>query len=167
MKHRAFIGLGSNIEPERYLPVAVSELTSLGEIVSVSEVYQSAAVGESNQSDFLNAAVLWETDLTPLQVCDALREIEHRMGRVRDPHNKNAARTIDLDLVLYDDAVMAVGHRRIPDTEILTQSYLAVPLAELDRDYVHPEARETLGAIADNLLIDGQKLIHRPDVRLR
>ncbi|MCA9074149.1 MAG: 2-amino-4-hydroxy-6-hydroxymethyldihydropteridine diphosphokinase [Planctomycetaceae bacterium] len=167
MSHRAFIGLGSNIEPELHLPHAVTELAQLGEVVAVSHVYESPAVGDVNQPNFLNAAVLLETEHSPTELCGVLREIEQRMGRLRDPLNVNAARTIDLDLVLYDDLTTTVGSRRIPDPDILTRSFLAVPLSEVDRTYVHPETGETLEVIAARLRTTGTELTERSDLDLR
>ena len=167
MNYRAYIGLGSNVEPQRYLAEAVVRLSTLGEVAAVSGVYESAAVGDAGQPNFLNAAVLLRTKLSAARLCDALRDIEVQLDRVRDPHNRNAPRTIDLDLVLFDDAVLTIGHRRIPDPDILARAFLAVPLAELDPDVLHPETGEPLTAIAERVRKTGTALHARPDVNLR
>ncbi|MBX3439533.1 MAG: 2-amino-4-hydroxy-6-hydroxymethyldihydropteridine diphosphokinase [Planctomycetaceae bacterium] len=168
MIHRAFIGLGSNIDPERYLPAAVQELSTLGSVDAVSCVYESAAEGDASQPHYLNAAILLSTELTAEQLCGAeLPAIEARLGRVRDPTNKFAARTIDLDLVLFDDVVAIVGQRRIPDPDILKRSFLAVPLAEVDGFYIHPEVGENLSVIAEQVRQHGTSLLLRGDVCLR
>jgi 2-amino-4-hydroxy-6-hydroxymethyldihydropteridine diphosphokinase len=165
--HRAYIGLGSNIEPQRYLAAAVARLSLLGEVAAGSCVYESEAVGDAGQANFLNAAVLLKTELPAARLCEALRTIESQLDRVRDPHNCNAPRTIDLDLVLFDDDVLNIGHRRIPDPDILERSFLAVPLAELDPDLIHPETGESLAAIAERTRKTGTALRARPDVNLR
>jgi 2-amino-4-hydroxy-6-hydroxymethyldihydropteridine diphosphokinase len=165
--HRAYIGLGSNVEPQRYLAAAVSGLSSLGEVAAVSGAYESAAVGDAAQPNFLNAAVLLKTRLSAERLCDALRAIESQLDRVRDPHNPNAPRTIDLDLALFDDAVLNIGHRRIPDPDILARPFLAVPLADLDPEFIHPETGEPLAAIAERTRKTGPALRARPDVNLR
>ena len=166
MRHQASIGLGSNIEPERHLRAAVVELEKLGEIEAVSPVYASIAIGDTEQPDFLNAAVRLLTEHSADSLCESLREIEADLGRVRDPQNKNAARTIDLDLVLFDDAKLKVGHRRIPDPDILVRSFLAVPLAEIDRESLHPETGETLGEIAERVKSTGTQLQLRSEIDL-
>lgn len=165
--HRAYIGLGSNIDAERNLPIAVEELSALGTIAAVSSVYESAAVGDAQQPNYLNAAVLLLTELSAEQLCrQALPSIESRMGRVRDPGNKNAARPIDLDLVLFDDAVRTIDHRQIPDSDIFQRAFLAVPLAEIDGDYVHPQTGQRMSAIAKEVRIGSQDIRQRPDVVL-
>lgn len=147
-RHSAWIALGSNISPERFLPEAVRELRSLGTVFKTSSVWQSAPVGDIHQADFCNAAVLMMTSYSPVQLKMELRIIEARLGRQRDPLNKNAARTIDLDVVLYDDCVLKTAEIVIPDPELTARPFLATPLAELTPDLPHPEMGETLEAIA-------------------
>lgn len=165
--HRAYIGLGSNIDAAQNLPAAVDELAGLGSVAAVSSVYGSVALGDPHQPDYLNAAALLLTDLTADQLFRELHAIESRLGRVRDPANKNAPRTIDLDLVLYDDAVLTVDHRRIPDPDILERPFLAVPLAEVDGGFVHPETGEPLTVIAERVRQREPQITPRPDVVLR
>jgi len=146
--HRAWIALGSNISPERNLPLAVRHLARLGEIEALSSVWQSTPVGDLNQADFCNAALILRTSHFPLDLKAELRKIESLLGRVRDPANKNAARTIDLDIALFDDLVLKMPGLQIPDPEIPARPFLAVPLAELDPEFLHPQLGITLGEIA-------------------
>ncbi|MCA9039838.1 MAG: 2-amino-4-hydroxy-6-hydroxymethyldihydropteridine diphosphokinase [Planctomycetaceae bacterium] len=149
-RNKACLSLGSNIEPELNLPRAVELLKVYGDVRAVSAVWQSAPVGDTNQADFFNAAVLLETELSPTQLKrDGLQKIETALNRVRDPKNKNAARTIDLDLSLYNDEVFELEGRSIPDPDILKRPFVAVPLAELEPDYVHPVEQLTLREIAE------------------
>src|SRR5580704_972738 len=109
--NRAYLSLGSNIEPAQNLPAAVRELAAFGRILGVSSVWESAPFENDDATDradpvhgnmFLNAAVLLETDLSPSAFYNqAIAGIEQRLGRVRDPHDKNAPRTIDIDLSLF------------------------------------------------------------------
>ena len=168
LKHRAYLGLGSNIDPERHLPAAVIELAALGTVAAVSCVYESASVGDTEQPNYLNAAVLLMTARSAEQLCRIeLPAIELRLGRVRDPGNRNAARTIDLDLVLFDNAVLTVDHRRIPDPDIMERPFLAVPLAEVDGEFAHPVTGERLVVIAERVRRSGSEIKQRPDVVLR
>ncbi len=146
-----FISLGSNIEPEKNLAQAVRLLRSKCHVTAVSSVYRTAPQGFSEQPDFLNMAVLVSTSLSPESLKgEALDWIEHELERIRDPLNKNAPRTIDLDISLWGDAVFEYGAKpwRVPDPDILRFAHVAIPLAELAPDLVHPTEGVTLAEIA-------------------
>jgi len=170
-RHRAYLSLGSNIEPESNLPAAVRELARFGRVTAVSRVWESAPFGgdpttASPANNFLNAAALLETELPADAVCfDAIPAVERSLGRVRDPRDKNAPRTIDVDLSLFDFDVLTVRHKRIPDPEILLRAFVAIPLAELAPLYRHPVDGRTLAEIAGELS-GAQILAVRDDVRL-
>lgn len=151
---RVFLTLGSNLSPEENLPAAILLLNSTVDVrvVKVSQVWESAPVGFLNQPAFCNAAVLIETCRTPRELkFSILRQIEDRLGRVRDPANKNGPRTIDLDIGFFGDSVIAEENLIIPDPDIPQREFLATPLAELDADYVHPVLGQTLGEIAASI----------------
>jgi 2-amino-4-hydroxy-6-hydroxymethyldihydropteridine diphosphokinase len=165
--NRACLLLGSNIEPERNLPAAVRELRRYGRVAAVSRVWQSPPAGFVEQADFLNAAVLLETPLSAGELrTTAIAAIERALGRVRDPRNPDAPRTIDIDVVLFNRDVLEIGDRRIPDPDVLRRPFVTIPLAELDPDYVHPENGRTLRDIAGRFdpAACGMKL--RPEVSL-
>jgi 2-amino-4-hydroxy-6-hydroxymethyldihydropteridine diphosphokinase len=174
--NRAYLSLGSNIEPERNLPAAVTQLAAFGRILAVSSVWESAPFqahastdrpARISENNFLNAAVLLETDLSPARLYDeAIATIERRLGRVRDPHDKNAPRTIDVDLSLFNRDVFEFAGHRVPDPEIVKRPFVAIPLAELDPDYVHPVERRRLSEIAADWT-SNSGLFPRPDVRLQ
>jgi 2-amino-4-hydroxy-6-hydroxymethyldihydropteridine diphosphokinase len=146
----AFVSIGSNIEPERYLPLAFSQLLQLGRMLKTSRVYQNPAVGRSEQADFLNAAALLETELTALEIRNGLRGIEAILDRVRteDPF---APRTMDLDLCLLGNQIMDTPEITLPDPDLLIHAYLAIPMAELAPNFEHPVTGETLQQIAKRL----------------
>jgi 2-amino-4-hydroxy-6-hydroxymethyldihydropteridine diphosphokinase len=158
------ISLGSNIDPERNLPLATGLLSSLGRIVRTSQVYASPAVGPPGQPAFLNAAALIETEFTPENLRARLRRIEQDLGRRRSA-DKYAARPIDLDLILYDELVVEGPAHRLPDPDLLHRAYLALTAAEVDPDGRHPVTGEALTALADRLA-SSAILSARPDVVL-
>ncbi len=167
MTHRVFLSLGSNIDPAANLRAGLDLLRQRCEVRAVSPVYQTAPVGYTQQASFLNAAVLLETNLTP----EAFRQsvilpIERALKRARDPANKNAPRTIDLDIALWDEAVFDFGEKpwHVPDRDIVRFIHVARPLADLAPDYVHPEDGRTLAQIAAELPAEGLYLRH--DLRL-
>lgn len=156
----AFISIGSNIQPEQHLPQAVIRLRGLGRLTAVSVVYENPAVGGDPQAHFLNAAALVQVELSPKQIRDALREIEAGLGRVRTA-DKYAPRTIDLDLALLGNRVEL--DPPLPDPEIAELAHLAIPLAELSPDFVHPVLGRTLRAIAEQVPWP-EHFVHRPDL---
>jgi 2-amino-4-hydroxy-6-hydroxymethyldihydropteridine diphosphokinase len=172
--NRAYLSLGSNIEPEQNLPAAVRELAAFGRILAVSNVWESAPfrVGDTERPDrqadknFLNAALVLETPLSPPELYEqAISSVERRLGRVRDPHDKNAPRTIDVDLSLFNDDVLEFAGHRVPDPEILIRPFVAIPLAEVAPDYVHPIERRRLADIVVAWL-NNSGLLPRADVKL-
>lgn len=174
--HRVIITLGSNIDKERNLPAAVRLLAQAVDVVAVSPVYETVPVGLREQPHFLNAAALIETPLSATALKDGpLVDIERALRRERTS-DKNAPRTIDLDIALVDDAVFdytpADGRpRRVPDPDLLRFPHSLVPVADLLPDMRHPETGEPLRAMATRLLANhtadhGRVLWPRPDVVL-
>ncbi len=147
------IALGSNIGRERNLPLAVAMLGRQPGIAvrAVSRVYESEPVGASEpQPPYFNAAVLAETSLDPSALKAALLGIEAALGRVRTA-DKYAARPIDLDIAFYGQEVFDLEGRHIPDPDVLRHAHVAVPLADVAPDWVHPECGLTLRQIAAGL----------------
>jgi 2-amino-4-hydroxy-6-hydroxymethyldihydropteridine diphosphokinase len=167
--NRAYLSLGSNIQPEQNLPAAVRALAEFGRVRAVSRVWESPPFGVSRHAgsgNFLNGAVLLETDLSAASICDEIvQQVERKLGRVRDPHDKNAPRTIDVDLSLFNDEVLTVGRHVIPDPAILNRAFVARPLAEVAADYRHPVNQRTLAEIAGGLAAT-EELWLREDVAL-
>lgn len=167
--NRVFLALGSNIDPERNLPAAVRLLQNYGEVLRVSSVWETAPVGDVRQPNFLNAAALLLTSLNAADVRRrAIADIERELKRTRDPSNRNAARTIDVDIALFNSDCLEIDGRRIPDPDILTRVFVALPLSELDADYVHPLDGRTLRDIAGELRQKNHATLRlRQDIDLR
>lgn len=147
----AYLSLGSNIAPERNLRQAVRMLRQHDQELVASSVYRTPPQGFTQQADFLNMAVKLTTHLSPSAFkTQIIGSIEQQLGRVRDPNNKNAPRTIDLDISLWNDRVLDYGDKpwHIPESDILRFAHVAVPLAEIAPDYIHPETGQTLAQIA-------------------
>jgi 2-amino-4-hydroxy-6-hydroxymethyldihydropteridine diphosphokinase len=164
LTERAFIELGSNIEPERYLPRAVEMLQTIGSVIAVSNAYQNPAIAAEPQPNYINAAVLLETHLQPLELRERLRDIEAKLDRVRT-EDKYAPRTIDLDITLFGNMILEHPLLKVPDKHIYERPHLAVTLAECDPDYIHPQSGERLAAIAERLY-DPEALRRRSDLDL-
>jgi len=141
--HLACVLLGSNIRPETNLPLAARRLQHLVEVVRASSVWESTAVG-SQAANFLNAAVLIRSPLEPASLKKhLLQPLEAQFGRLRSA-DKNAARTIDLDLITYDDLLL--------DPSLWQYAYRAVPVSEVLPDF-RSEAGVALKPAAERLLL--------------
>jgi 2-amino-4-hydroxy-6-hydroxymethyldihydropteridine diphosphokinase len=142
--HLVYLGLGSNIAPETNLKHALTLLGDTVQVIAVSKVWKTQAVGTEGP-DFLNAAIAIRTKLPPDELkIRVLREIERQLGRVRT-EDKNAPRPIDIDILIFDS--------ELSDPQIWSQVHLAVPLAELIPNYIHRENGETLAQVARRLLL--------------
>jgi 2-amino-4-hydroxy-6-hydroxymethyldihydropteridine diphosphokinase len=160
----AYIAMGSNIEPERNLPLALDRLRAVGTVVAVSSTYQNPALGTEPQPDFLNAVACLRTALSPPEVRNLLRRIERDLGRTRTL-DKYAPRTIDLDLSLYGSLTATDGEMTLPHPDVLSRAHVAVPLAEIAPGLRHPVTGEPLPEIAQRLRPQ-TRLLPRPDVKL-
>lgn len=170
MKNRIFVLLGSNIEKEKNLPAAVGYLEEWCQVNAISDVYETCPVGLEDQPIFFNAAVLVESSMDAIQFRrDVLEKIEAKLKRVRTS-DKNAPRTIDADLVLFNDDVFDLdADHHIPDPDLLQHLHVIVPVAELEPNYIHPEICKPLSIIARRLTKEvdergGDKLKRRSDI---
>ena len=140
--HQVYLSIGSNIEPEINLPKSIQLLREYGQVKEISSIWESEAVG-SDGPNFLNLCVLFLTELQPADLKEQIiRPIESRLGRIRYA-DKNAPRTIDLDIVLFDNQPLNV--------EFWEYAFVVVPLAELLPDYQHPVRREKLSRVSEQL----------------
>lgn len=154
---RVFIGIGSNIDPEENVRSAVRYLAELVEVKAISTFYRTEAEGRPDEAPFYNGVLEVDTDIHPSKLKrSVLRAIEDRLGRVR-VEDRYAPRTIDLDLLVYGDLVGRSGELRVPDPQIATRAFLAIPLYELAQDLVLPDSGKSIRAIAESLSLDGME----------
>jgi 2-amino-4-hydroxy-6-hydroxymethyldihydropteridine diphosphokinase len=132
---KAYLSLGSNVEPEKHLRSAVDALRERFGHVVLSPVYRVPAVGFDG-ADFLNAAAIVETDLDPFALVEWLRTLEHANGRRRGTV-KFSDRTLDVDLVYFDDLVLDDPQLPLPRPE-LRHAFVLRPLADIAPAFVDP-----------------------------
>lgn len=128
----AYVSLGSNIgQREQTLQEAIMQLHQLDEVevIASSSMYETEPVGFTDQPAFINMAVALLTTLSPLQLLEAMLAVEKGLGRIR--HFRNGPRTIDLDLLLYDDVKMEGVELILPHPRMFERSFVLIPLAEL------------------------------------
>lgn len=135
----AYVGLGSNLaEPEEQLERAFLELGRLPHtrLLACSSLYRSAPVGYADQPDFVNAVVQVETTLAAPELLHALLDLEHRHGRERT--FRNAPRTLDLDLLLYDGLICHEPRLTLPHPRMHERAFVLLPLVEIAPHCVIP-----------------------------
>ncbi|WP_374328868.1 2-amino-4-hydroxy-6-hydroxymethyldihydropteridine diphosphokinase [Azonexus sp.] len=129
----AYIALGANLgDPASTLRTAFAALAELPDsrLLARSALYLSAPVGLTGQPDFVNAAAHIETTLPPEALLDALFAIEQQFGRLRG--ERNGPRTLDLDLLLYDQQVISTPRLTLPHPRLHLRAFVLLPLADLD-----------------------------------
>ncbi|RLV61743.1 2-amino-4-hydroxy-6-hydroxymethyldihydropteridine diphosphokinase [Parashewanella curva] len=141
---KVYISVGSNIEPEKHFRLGLQALSNHFKALNLSSVYLSEAVGFDG-GDFLNMVVGAETERTINEVVDILKAIEFENGRAKDA-KKFSSRTLDLDLLLYDDKICQLPVR-LPRSEITFNAFVLWPLAEIAPNLVHPELSKTYSVL--------------------
>jgi 2-amino-4-hydroxy-6-hydroxymethyldihydropteridine diphosphokinase len=142
---RVFLGVGSNIERERYITAGLDALHGLFNEMALSSVYDSAAIGFAGQP-FLNLVTAVNTDWPLAELAAKLRHIEVEHGRPANP-TRYSARHLDIDILTYDDAVGTFGGVQLPRDEILQNAFVLCPLAELAPDTLHPVLLRSYGSL--------------------
>ena len=130
-----FIGLGSNLEnPVQQIRTAIDTIKANKSInlVKTSSLYKTAPVGPDGQPDYINAVVEVQTTMQPEALLSALQSIENQHGRKRELHW--GARTLDLDILLFDEQVISQPNLVIPHAHIAERNFVLIPLLEITDD---------------------------------
>lgn len=151
------IGLGSNLGDSRsILTGAVDRLRSFSqiEVVAISKWYQTAPIGPP-QPDYLNGCVTLQTSLEPIDLLNILHSIEAEFGRVRQ--EVWGARTLDLDLLLYDDLVINLPTLQVPHPRMIERAFVLVPLSEIAPNAIEPKSGQSIFTLCQQLGYSGIK----------
>jgi len=151
----AYIGLGSNLDnPRTQVEQAFAELADLPhtQLIATSPLYQSVAIGPGNQPDYINAVAHITTTLEPLALLDQLQALEHRHQRVRIEHW--GPRTLDLDLLLYADAVIDLPRLQVPHPYLSQRNFVVYPLAAIAPGLVLP-CGTSIASLVEQIPPDG------------
>jgi len=141
----AYLGLGSNVSARSNIAAGIEALREEFNNVRLSPVYQTPAVG-FHGNDFINLTAAVDTGFEPIELKQFLNDLEDRHGRKRNVA-KFSDRTLDIDILLYDDLFMLSPALKIPRAEILKFAHVLKPLADLAPDLMHPVRRETIAEI--------------------
>ncbi|WP_174615365.1 2-amino-4-hydroxy-6-hydroxymethyldihydropteridine diphosphokinase [Virgibacillus ihumii] len=152
MNYSSFLALGTNIEPRRqHLYQALHRLRVHDEIVILkqSSIYQTAPVGYTNQDDFLNMVIKIKTTLSPEKLLDVCQSIEHQLGRKREI--RFGPRTIDLDVLLYNQENKKTERLIIPHPRMHERAFVLIPLNEIAPDMPLPNGQRTVSELVAEL----------------
>jgi len=154
--HTAYLGVGSNLgDREAQIRAGLAQLDSRGvRVETLSKLIETEPVGApagSTQGRYLNGAARVTTELAPRALLDALLSAERACGRVRTPGVRNEARTLDLDLLLYDDLVLDEPGLTLPHPRLHERAFVLGPLAELAPQLRHPVLKQTLAELQKQL----------------
>ncbi len=151
MTHTVYISLGVNLGDRLdNLHMAVDLMRNVLEVKRLSSIYETPPWGYKDQPAFLNQVMEAVTQLPPQMLLACLKDIEKKMGRVKTI--TNGPRTIDLDVIFYDDLIVESPELSIPHPRLQGRGFVLVPLAELAPDFCHPHTGQTISqmmALAD------------------
>jgi 2-amino-4-hydroxy-6-hydroxymethyldihydropteridine diphosphokinase len=146
----AYVALGSNLgDREAHLRFGISALGDLPgtTVVAMSRVYETEPLGPAPGA-YLNAVAHVSTQLEPRELLDDMLAAEMRAGRERDPAERYAPRTLDLDLLLYGDELIEEPGLTLPHPRMHERAFVLIPLADVAADRVHPAIRATIAELA-------------------
>jgi 2-amino-4-hydroxy-6-hydroxymethyldihydropteridine diphosphokinase len=155
MGHIAYIGIGSNIgDKANQCEKAISEILKVDrhKLLARSSLFKTRAIGYTFQDWFVNGVIKIETDLKPFHLLQILKAIEYRLGRTEI--FRWGPRVIDLDLLLFDQSEIRMKELQIPHPLMHKRQFVLAPLAEIDRDLVHPVLKKTVKELLENIKED-------------
>lgn len=154
---KIYLGLGSNVEPEKHLQLGIRELGKQFGVLEISNIYRSESVGFAGD-DFLNLVLGFESDVSADYIHQVIEDIHKVAGRERG-ESKYSPRTLDIDLLLYGDQIIDVAPIHVPRDDILKYSFVLCPLAEIAPDLKHPETGKAIAEHWAEFDRDSQPLI--------
>jgi 2-amino-4-hydroxy-6-hydroxymethyldihydropteridine diphosphokinase len=164
---RAFVSMGSNVDPEKNIAQALRALSRSVHVTQLSTIYLTEPENRPEQAHYYNCVVELDTTVPPIELKRrVLRPIEDALGRTRSK-DKSAARTMDLDLILYDNLMMMTTDLMLPDPDIARRPFLAIPLFELAPSLVLPGSGERIDMVASALSQTPMKPLRDYTERLR
>ncbi|MDY0394869.1 2-amino-4-hydroxy-6-hydroxymethyldihydropteridine diphosphokinase [Virgibacillus halophilus] len=150
----AYIALGSNIEPrQEFLQKAISQLKQHGKInvCQLSSIYETTPVGYADQGDFLNMVLEVQTSLAAEDLLDVCQEIEQQFGRRRTI--RNGPRTIDLDILAYNQENINTDRLIVPHPRMHERAFVLVPLNEIAPDLILPSVNESVAQLTGHIAL--------------
>ncbi|CEN49600.1 2-amino-4-hydroxy-6-hydroxymethyldihydropteridine diphosphokinase [Capnocytophaga canimorsus] len=150
MRHKIYIALGSNLGDRKiYLQQAIDAIEQrIGRVVQLSQLYETASWGFQADA-FYNLCVLVRTDLSTQKCLEVLLSIENELGRVRSDTKLYQSRTIDLDILLYDNQIIETEELQVPHPQIQNRKFVLFPLVEIAHNEIHPVLKKSIKQLSE------------------
>ena len=155
MGHIAYIGIGSNVGDKlHHCERAISEILKIDrhKLLAKSSLFKTQPIGYTSQDWFVNGVIKIETDLEAPELLRTLKTIESQLGRIET--FRWGPRTIDLDILFFDDVEIHTEDLQIPHPLIQNRQFVLIPMAEIDRNLIHPVFKKTIRELLDNFKED-------------
>ena len=157
-----YLSLGSNVgNREAHMRDAISRLATLGSVSKASPLYETEPVEFTAQPWFLNCAVELDTKLSAKDLMREILNIERALGRDRDQAQPKGPRTIDIDILLYNDSVINEPGLTIPHPAMDQRRFVLAPLADIAPEAIHPILERSIGELLDELPQDPTGKVHK------
>jgi 2-amino-4-hydroxy-6-hydroxymethyldihydropteridine diphosphokinase len=157
-----YLALGSNVgDSARHIKQAVNLLRDQLHNIKQAPVYESRAVGYTDQPNFLNTVISGNTNLSPESLLAYLKEIEKKVGRTET--FRNGPREIDIDIIFYGDQVLETDKLTIPHPSFSQRDFVLQSLSDLNSELVDPLSGQTVGQLLDQVLDADRSIINRVD----
>ena len=154
MSHRIFVGVGSNIDREKNIKSCMKILKGIYGDIMTSPVYETESMGFDGPN-FYNLVSCFETDQSVYELKNTLNEIENDHGRHAN-ETKFSSRTLDIDILYYDDVILSDDKIQIPRKEICEYDFVLKPLVDLVPDFIHPTRNISHQDMMNNIKIKKQ-----------
>ena len=153
-----YIQLGSNIgERESFIAKSMEQIEeNIGEIITESSIFETIPWGNKNQNNFLNAVIKIRTPFDAFKILQKSQKIENNLGRVRK--EKWGERTIDIDILFYNNKIINTTKLNIPHPLIQQRKFVLVPLSEIAPNYIHPIFKKSISTLLSECK-DNQKIL--------
>ncbi|MDB5109689.1 MAG: 2-amino-4-hydroxy-6-hydroxymethyldihydropteridine diphosphokinase [Mucilaginibacter sp.] len=149
--HQVFFLLGSNLgDRQLFLQQAIAHIEKdIAPVIKKSAIYETQSWGKTDSPDYLNQVILLQTELSPQTILKNILDIERIIGRVRE--EKWGPRTIDIDLLFYNSAIINEPGLQVPHPELHNRKFTLEPLAEIAPFFIHPILKKTILQLKNEL----------------
>lgn len=149
--NRVFLGLGSNVgNRQKNLEEAIKILSQYIEITKKSKIYETKPVGVENQPDFLNMAIMGDTELDHLTLFKFIKDTEKKVGRIE--RYRWGPREIDIDILFFNDLIYESNFLQIPHPRLHERDFVLKPLMDLEPKFIHPVFKKSIEELYKDFL---------------
>ena len=147
--HKVYLSVGGNLNntAEKYARLFFLLWDRVGEITLQSSYYHSKAEGFESEHDFMNLALCLQTDLSPFELLQQTQSIEKELGRTEKTTTSYQDRTMDIDIIFYDNQIIKTDTLEIPHPRMYQRDFVLIPLNEIASSVIHPVFEESVGQL--------------------